>query len=154
MSSGSSATLAASRGNDAAAPLLAAAQGLESLDINLSRETYLDAFTASLFGARLNVTVDAADVAAAARRAPRPVLSEPRAVDLLLDAYTEITRDYQQAIPVCRAAIDRVRADIEVDEAELRWFWHGAVLSLELWDDQHAYLFSEHHATPPAARGR
>ena len=143
---GAQLTLAASRGNDAAAPLLAAAQMLEALDINLSRETYLDAFTASLFGARLNVTVDAADVAAAARRAPRRMLGEPRAVDLLLDAFTEITRDYQQAIPVCRAAIDRLQADCSAVDSEPRWFWHGAVLSLELWDDEHAYLLSEHHA--------
>ena len=54
---------------------------------------------------------------------------------------------------MCRAAIDRVRADIEVDEAELRWFWHGAVLSLELWDDQHAYLFSEHHTSAARSSG-
>jgi DNA-binding CsgD family transcriptional regulator len=144
-------TLAASRGNDAAAPLLAAAQRLEALDVNLSRETYLDAFTASLFGARLNVTVNAADVADAARRAPRPVPSQPRAVDLLLDAYAEITRDYPRAIPVCRAAIDRLRADSSAVDAELRWFWHGTVLSLELWDDRHAYLLSEHHTR--VARG-
>jgi DNA-binding CsgD family transcriptional regulator len=150
---GAQLTLAASRGNDAAAPLLAAAQVLESLDINLSRETYLDAFTASLFGARLNVTVDAADVAAAARRAPRPVLSEPRAVDLLLDAFTEITRDYQQAIPVCRAAIGRLQADCTAVDSELRWFWHGGVLSLELWNDQHAYLLSEHHTRVARSTG-
>jgi DNA-binding CsgD family transcriptional regulator len=150
---GAQLTLAASRGNNAAAPLLAAAQELAGLDVNLSRETYLDAFTASLFGARLNVTVDAADVADAARNAPRPALSEPRAVDLLLDGFTEITRDYQEAIPACRAALDRLEADCADVDSEPRWFWHGTVLSLELWDDEHAYLFSEHHAQVARSTG-
>lgn len=137
--------LASSRGNDAAAPLLAAGRRLETIDIDLARETYLDAFTASLFGARLNETVDAGDVAAAAKAAPRQQVSDPRAVDLLLDAFTELTSDYEHAVPVCRDAVNRLAADTTRSEAEPRWFWHGTVLALELWDDQLAYSLSAHH---------
>jgi DNA-binding CsgD family transcriptional regulator len=142
---GAQLVLAASRGNDAAAPLLAAARSLETLNVDLARETYLDAFTASLFGARLNVTVNASDVAAAARAAPHGRADDPRAVDLLLDAFTAITSDYERAVPVCRAAVDRLHADISSVNAEPRWFWHGTVLALELWDDDGAYSLSDHH---------
>ena len=43
-----------SRGTDAIPLLLAAARRLEPLDISVARETYVDAFSAALFGARLN----------------------------------------------------------------------------------------------------
>ena len=42
-----------SRGSDATALLLAAARRLEPLDVSIARETYVDAFSAAMFGARL-----------------------------------------------------------------------------------------------------
>ena len=62
---------ASSRGTDATPLLLAAARRLERLDISLARETYVDAFSAALFGARLNELVGVPEVAQAARAAPR-----------------------------------------------------------------------------------
>ena len=44
---------AVDRGRDAPPLLLAAAKRLETLDAKLSRETYLDAFSAALFAGRL-----------------------------------------------------------------------------------------------------
>ena len=41
--------------------------------------------------------------------------------------------------------------DTAQPSAELRWFWHGTVLALELWDDHGAYSLSEHHTR--VARG-
>ena len=108
---GAQLVLVATRGNDAAGPLLAAAQRLETMNIDLARETYMDAFTASLFGARLNELVDVRDVAAAARAAPRSRADDPSAVDVLLDAFTALTGDYEQAVPVCRAAVRRLQVD-------------------------------------------
>ena len=145
--------LVATRGNDAAGPLLTAARRLETLDVDLARETYVDAFTASLFGARLNELVDVRDVAAAARAAPHARASDPRAVDLLLDAFTALTGDYEQAVPACRAAVRRLQVDRRSPQAELRWFWHGTVLALEIWDDEGAYLLSEHHARVARSAG-
>jgi DNA-binding CsgD family transcriptional regulator len=150
---GAQLVLAASRGNDAAAPLLAAARRLETLNVDLARETYLDAFTASLFGARLNVTVNASDVAAAASAAPHGRGHDPRAVDILLDAFTAISSDYERAVPVCRAAVDRLHTDMSSASAELRWFWHGTVLALELWDDHGAYSLSNHHTRVARSTG-
>ena len=56
-----------------------------------------------------------------------------------------LTGDYEQAVPVCRAAVRRLQVDRRSPEAEPRWFWHGTVLALELWDDEGAYHLSEHH---------
>src|SRR3954468_25024733 len=61
-----------SRGTDATPLLLAAARRLEPLDISIARETYVDAFSAALFGARLNGSVDGRAVAEAARAAAHP----------------------------------------------------------------------------------
>jgi hypothetical protein len=60
-----------SRGTDATPRLVAAAKRLETLDLTVARETYVDAFSAALFGARLNGAFGLPEVAAAARAAPR-----------------------------------------------------------------------------------
>ena len=39
---------------------------------------------------------------------------------------------YQTVLP-CRRAMDRLPADTSSAGAELRWFWHGTDLALELW---------------------
>ena len=59
---------ASSRGNEATLLLLAAAQRLQPLDLQLTRQTYLDAFSAAQFAARLNEGVGTAEVA----RPPAP----------------------------------------------------------------------------------
>ena len=89
-----------SRGTEATTLLLAAAQRLEPLDINLARETYLDAFSAALFGARLNDTVGVPEIARAARAVPRRPGVEPTAADLLLDGLVALTDDYQTGVPL------------------------------------------------------
>ena len=58
-----------SRGTDAIPLLLAAARRLENLDVAVALETYVDAFSAALFGARLNGRVGLHEVAEAARAA-------------------------------------------------------------------------------------
>ena len=92
-----------SRGTDATPLLLAAARRLEPLDISLARETYVDAFSAALFGARLNGERRACPRSrAAARAAPRPPGGEPATADLLLDALVALADDYATAVPLCR----------------------------------------------------
>jgi hypothetical protein len=69
---------ASNRGNEATPLLLAAASRLEPLNLKLARETYVDAFSAALFGARLNDGIGVPEVAAAARKAPRPPAAPTR----------------------------------------------------------------------------
>ena len=87
---------ASNRGTDATPLLLAAARRLESLDISLARETYVDAFSAALFGARLNERVGVPEVAQAARVAPRRSDDAPATTDLLLDALVALSDDYER----------------------------------------------------------
>jgi DNA-binding CsgD family transcriptional regulator len=133
---------ASSRGTEATPLLLAAARRLEPLDLSLARETYLDAFSAALFGARLNRTVGSADVAHAARAAPRQSDEAPRASDLLLDALVALTEDYDTAIPLCRKALDKLSGERVSPQERLRWLWQGCVVALEAWDDASAYVLS------------
>ena len=134
-----------SRGTDAIPLLLAAARRLEPLDIAVARETYVDAFSAALFGARLNGSVGIPEVAEAARAAPRHTGSRPAeaaTADLLLDALVALADDYAAAVPLCREAVQRLSGDEASAKERLRWLWQGCVVALEIWDDEHASSLS------------
>ena len=62
----------------------------------------------SAYGARLNDRVGVADVATAARAAPRRSDPAPRAADVLLDALVALADDYDAAVPRCREALDKL----------------------------------------------
>ncbi|MBV8219005.1 MAG: hypothetical protein JO325_11120, partial [Solirubrobacterales bacterium] len=132
-----------SRGTDATPLLLAAARRLEALDISIARETYVDAFSAALFGGRLNGNVGMPEVAEAALGAVRPADAEPAAADLLLEALIALTDDYEAAVPRCRAAVQRLSGEKASAKERLRWLWQGCVLALEIWDDEHARSLSQ-----------
>jgi DNA-binding CsgD family transcriptional regulator len=136
---------ASSRGIEATPLLLAAARRLGPLDISLARETYVDAFSAALFGARLNDSVRVPDVAQAARDAPRRSDADPTAADLLLDALVALTEDYETAVPLCREALQKLSGEKMAPKERLRWLWQGGVVALEMWDDDSAYLLSHHN---------
>ncbi len=136
---------ASSRGSEATLLLLAAAQRLQPLNLQLARQTYLDAFSAAQFAARLSEGVGTAEVARAARAAPRRPDDELTPGDLLLDAFLALTDDYATAVPLGRNALARLRRDPGSARENLRWLWQGCVLALELWDDESAYVLSDHH---------
>jgi DNA-binding CsgD family transcriptional regulator len=136
---------AAKRGSEATPLLLAAARRLEPVDLRMARQTYLDAFSAAQFAARLSGEVSIVDVARAGRRAPLPPDQEPTAGDLLLDAFSALTEDYAGAIPACREALRKLRDDEIPSRERLRWLWQGCVLGLEVWDDDSAYVLSYRH---------
>jgi DNA-binding CsgD family transcriptional regulator len=135
---------ASSRGNEATLLMLAAAQRLQPLNLQLTCQTYLDAFSAAQFAARLSQGVGTAEVARAARAAPRPD-DEPAPGDLLLDAFVALTDDYATAVPRGWSALATLRRDPGSARENLRWLWQGCVLALELWDDESAYDLSGHH---------
>src|ERR671925_627247 len=112
-----------SRGTEATALLLAAARRLEPLNIALPRETYVDAFSAAMFGARLNGSTGMPEVAEAARAAPRPADSEPATADLLVDALVALAEDYDMAVPLCKEAVRRLSGEKASAEERLRWLW-------------------------------
>ena len=125
---------AGNRGNDASPLMLKAASRLEHVDLQLSRETYLDAMTAALFAGRLAVDANAQVVARAARAAPRadaPV----RASELLLDGLVLLITDgYKSGTSVLKQAMRAFRADdVGVDE-RLRWSWLAGGAAGLIWD--------------------
>ncbi len=139
-----------SRGADATALLLAAARRLEPVDMAVARETYVEAFSAALFGARLSGSVGLPEVADAARAALRPRDAEPATADLLLDALVGLADDYETAVPRCREAVQRLSGEKASAKERLRWLWQGCVLALEIWDDERARLLS--HSSVDIAR--
>jgi DNA-binding CsgD family transcriptional regulator len=141
---------ASRRGNEAIPLLLAAARRLEPLDMNVARETYLDAFSAALFGARLNTDVGVADVARAARPALQRTDGDPSTAELLLRGLVTLTADYEAGVAPCRRALATLTGGTISPAEHMRWLWQGCVIALELWDDGTAAFLS--HKSVEVAR--
>ena len=126
---------AQNRGSDAPVMLLQAARKLETLDVRLSRDTYLDAWAAGLFAGRLAAAggglLDVSRAMAAAPDPPKPPL--PR--DLLLDGLALFFTDGRAAAtPVLRRAI-AVFATTEISGEEvLRWGFLASRAANLIWD--------------------
>jgi AAA ATPase domain len=121
-------------GSDAPPLLLKAANRLEPLNLDLARETYLNAWMAALFAGRLAGAGDLLEVCRAARALPPP--AQPRTVDLVLDGLTLIVTDGPAAAaPALRRAVSAFAgADITAAEA-FRWGWLAQAAASALWDD-------------------
>ena len=115
--------------------LLKAARRLELLDLDLARQTYLDAWQAAAFAGHLAGGGDLEEVSRAARALPAPG-RPPRPADLLLDGLTMLVTDGPAvAAPALREAT-RAFADPAVPVAEtLRWGWMARLAQDVLWDD-------------------
>jgi DNA-binding CsgD family transcriptional regulator len=133
------------RGKDAPRLLLEAARRLESLDVDLARETYLDTLSAAMFAGQLATPgAGVLEVARAAIAAPRP-LHPPRVPDLLLDGLaTLFTEGYRPAVPILRQALSAFGTDMSAAE-QLRWLWLATISSVVLWDDVRWETLSERH---------
>ena len=110
-------------GGDAPALLLKAAGRLERLDVNLARDTYLDAWGAALLAGRLSSRADLLDVSRDARSAPQPD-GAPRHSDVLLDALaTLVTDGSTAAAPLLEEATTTAVMGQGSEEGALRWGW-------------------------------
>ena len=122
------------RGSEAPLLLLRAARKLETLDVRLARNTYLDAWAAALFAGHLaSAGGSLLDVSRAVATAPDP--ADPLPCDLLLDGLALIfTGGRPAATPVLRRALAAF-ASPEVSAAEmLRWGWLATRAANFLWD--------------------
>jgi DNA-binding CsgD family transcriptional regulator len=122
-----------SRGSEAPELLLHAAKGLERLDLQLARETYLDAWSSALFAGQLASRTSLHDVSREARAAPRPAGQRP--ADLLLDGFAlAFTDGRSAAAPVLeRAATGFAGNDVSTEEV-LRWGWLATAAAVMVWD--------------------
>ena len=136
---------AASRGSEAPLLLMSAAKRLETIDVSLARETYLDALNAALFAGRLASPGGwPQDVSQAARAAPRPS-HVPRASDVLLDGLAANFSEGRAAgLPVLRRALSAFDHETSPEE-DLRWLWLACIAAVHLWDDERWDSFSSRH---------
>jgi len=127
---------ASRRGNDAPPLLLKAGRQLEHLDIELARETYLEAFTAAVIVGRLSRGADVVEIAQAVR-ATLAASTSPRPHDLLLDGLALlVTEGRAAATPVLKQAVKAFRGDGISTAERLRWLWLAGRVAQDLWDDE------------------
>ena len=131
-----------SRGSDAPPLLLKAAKRLETIDVALSRSTYMDAMSAAMFAGRLAVGGNVLEVARSAETAPRPP-GVPTPTDLLLDWLVEhFNRGYVTALPALRNVLAAFDSEMSADE-ELRWVFLASTAAYYAWDDDRSRSLSD-----------
>jgi DNA-binding CsgD family transcriptional regulator len=132
------------RGSDSPSLLLKAAKRLTPIDVELSRATYLLAFSAAILAGRLALGGGVLEVARAARAAPPP-RHATRAPDLLLEGLAaHFDAGYEAGLPILRKAMDVFGIGMSVDE-QLRCHWIAGVVASHLWEDDRLHLLSEQH---------
>jgi DNA-binding CsgD family transcriptional regulator len=136
---------ASRRGSDAPQAFLGAARRLAALDVGLARQTYIDALSAATFAGRLaSPGGSVADVASAARAAPR-TQGQPLATDLLLDGLAiNFTDGYAAAVPVLRRALEAFGKTMSAED-ELRRIWLANISALHIWDDEGSTELAARH---------
>jgi DNA-binding CsgD family transcriptional regulator len=119
------------RGRDVPPLLLSAARRLESVDVQLARDTYLEALEAATFAGSLGSGRGLLEVAEAARAAP-PAPDAPRPSDLFLDGLTARYSDgYAAGVPTLKRALGAYR-----HSDDLRWLGLAVHTAWELWDHE------------------
>jgi DNA-binding CsgD family transcriptional regulator len=113
---------ARSRSDEAAPLLLESAAQFTAADSPLSRETYLEAISATVFAGRVHGPSGARAAAMAARESGAPP-SSSEAADLLLDGVaTLLTESYETGVPALRRALDPfAHEELGSRESTLRW---------------------------------
>ena len=120
--------------SDAPLLLMKAARQLESLDLDLARETYLIAWGAAGLAEDLGARDVLEEISHAVRTLPSSP-GDPGPLALLLDAYALlITEGHPGATMTLRRAASAV-TDIPVEDV-VRWGWASAGASAALWDEE------------------
>ena len=121
-------------GSDGPPLLLSAARRLERLDVELARETYLDAWGSAMFAGRLASAGNLRDVSRIARSAPQPT-GRPHPSDLLLDGLALlITEGRAAAAPTLTRAVSAFRGEEISVEKGLQWAVLASSAAVTLWD--------------------
>jgi DNA-binding CsgD family transcriptional regulator len=140
------------RGGEVPLLLLKAASRLASVDIELSRGTYLDAVAAATYldagparsaGRRARPAEHLWAIARAAEAAPPAV--EVRAPDLLLDGTVAAFKEgYAAGLPMLRRGLTEYGAGMS-PERELRWLWFAITTAMRIWDEKSWDVLSARH---------
>ncbi|MDT5025838.1 MAG: hypothetical protein QOE61_2264, partial [Micromonosporaceae bacterium] len=129
-------------GSDAPPLLLSAARRLERFDVDLARETYLDAWGAAWFAGSLATAGDLLEVSRAARSAP-PSTHPSRPFDLLLDGLALLITEGRAAAALALRRASNAFAAAEIPaENSFRWTALPPIPSYVLWDDESWYAIN------------
>jgi DNA-binding CsgD family transcriptional regulator len=129
-------------GSDAPPLLLGAARRLERFDVDLARETYLDAWGAAWFAGSLATAGGLLEVSRAARSA-RPSTHPSQPFDLLLDGLALlITEGRAAAASALRRASSAFAAAEIPAENSFRWTALPPIPTYVLWDDESWYAIN------------
>ena len=122
--------------------MLSAAKRLERLDVQLARETYLDAWGAAMFAGRLATAGSLLEVSRAARSAPAAPVP-PRASDLLLDGLALlVTEGRAAAAQALKHASSAFLAPEDSGREQLSLDLVASCPSYVLWDDEGWYTIN------------
>jgi DNA-binding CsgD family transcriptional regulator len=129
-------------GSDAPPLLLSAGRRLERFDVDLARETYLDAWGAAWFAGSLATAGDLLEVSRAARSAP-PSTHPSQPFDLLLDGLALLITEGRAAAATAlrRASHAFTTAEISAENS-FRWIALPPIPSYVLWDDESWYAIN------------
>jgi DNA-binding CsgD family transcriptional regulator len=133
------------RGGEASVLLRHAAAGFETLDPEIARETYLDAFRACLFAGNAassgGTFQEVARDAATALRATRPTTAS----DFLLRGLTvSVEGDYAQALPHFRSGLAASSSET-TSASGLRSLWLKSLVAAHVWEDQQWLWLSDRY---------
>ena len=121
------------RGSDAPAMLLGVAQRLEALDVELARDTYLEALVAAIYAARFSTGVDVVEVARAAHSLTLGDEPLPAKQLLLQGLATRLIDGYVVAAPTLKEALRQHRDE----PRQLDWLWLPySLAAMDLWDEE------------------
>src|SRR6202050_2869611 len=121
--------------SDAPPLLLKAAKRLESLNPEMARETYMNAWMAALFAGRFAGAGDLAAVSPAAVALPRPARPSSLA-DLVLGGLALlVTEGPAVAAPSLQQAASAFAGGGVSAEEAMRWGWLGQAAASAVWDD-------------------
>jgi hypothetical protein len=122
-------------GRDAPRLLLHAARRLEPLNLELARETYLQAWGAAVFAGQTAGDGTLLEISRAALALPPPA-HPPGPADLLLEGLALlITGRPETGVPMLRQAIGIFAGTGISAEDGLRWGWMALAATNALWDD-------------------
>ncbi|HEV8164643.1 MAG TPA: hypothetical protein VGR74_09375, partial [Actinomycetota bacterium] len=130
-------------GSDAPPLLLKAARRLEPFDLELARETYLNAWVAAVFAGHLAGAGDLLKICRAIEALPPPPTA-PRPLDLLLDGLALLITDGHAAAAATLQRAAKELTSIPVEDV-LRWGWSATAASDAVWDHEGTRAIAERH---------
>jgi hypothetical protein len=115
--------------------LLTAARALRPLDVQLARDSLVEALAATLVSAQLTRSTSQLEIAREALAAPPATGPEQSISDLMLEGFgTRIATGFAESVPILRHAIEMLGAEDVESAGFQRWVVLGSNAAADMWD--------------------